>query len=174
MCIFCHLFYLQNRFAWIRLFPDTGSNSISRNQRHLDHGIQRAIFYETSYTHTRALRWEDTWERVRARVYVVTRTTWRRVVEGEESGTRRWHSSNLSAVLCRLINRLPDYHASRTIVTAASARPSAASRASERSRLRARVRPLCVAKLRLCFIWCTMLSYNSPRKRIRVLKFKLL
>lgn len=28
-------------------------------------------------------------------------------------GTYRWHSSNLSAVLCRLINRLPDYHAPR-------------------------------------------------------------
>jgi len=33
-----------------------------------------------------------------------------------------WHSSNLSAVLCRLINRLSDYHVPQTLLTIATVR----------------------------------------------------
>lgn len=50
----------------------------------------------------------DERQRLRTRIYVVTRTM---------KGTCRWHSSNLPAVLCRLINRLPDYHALQTVTT---------------------------------------------------------
>lgn len=48
-------------------------------------------------------------QRVRARICGNT--------YNEVRGTCRWHSSNLPAVLCRLINRLFDYHALRTVTT---------------------------------------------------------
>lgn len=79
------------------------------------------------------------------RAYVATRTTWLWETEDAAAGTRRWHSSNLSAVLCRLINRLPDYHASRATVTVASGSSRAPrARVSTQSTACARAALLCL------------------------------